>query len=76
MWPYYVAAFLVAIVAAYALAPKPQPAKPAGIEEVNAPTAEDGRSIPVVFGTRRVTGPNVVWYGDFKAVAIRKKGGK
>jgi hypothetical protein len=40
------------------------------------PTAEDGREIPVVFGTKDITGPNVVWYGDFMAVAVQKKGGK
>jgi hypothetical protein len=27
------------------------------------PTAEQGKPIPVVFGTRIVTQPNVVWWG-------------
>ncbi len=45
-------------------------AKPATASEFNVPTAEEGRAIPVLFGTRRLTSPNVVWYGDLKIVAI------
>jgi hypothetical protein len=74
MW-WYVAAFVVALVVSYALAPKPKVSIPA-IGEIKAPTAEEGREIPVLFGTREIKGPNVVWYGDKKVVPIRKKGGK
>ena len=38
-----------------------------------APTAEEGRAIPVVFGTVLVTGPNVTWYGDLHASPIKQK---
>ena len=75
MW-WYIAAFVVALVVAYAYAPKPQSQPPAGLGDVKVPTAEEGREIPVLFGTRHIEGPNVVWYGDLKTVAIRKKGGK
>lgn len=75
MW-WYIAVFVVALVVAYATMPKPQSQPPAGLGDVKAPTAEEGREIPVLFGTRDLEGPNVVWYGDFRAVAIRKKGGK
>lgn len=75
MW-WYVATFVVALVVAYAATPKPQSQPPAGLGDIKAPTAEEGREIPVLFGTRDIEGPNVVWYGDFRAVAIRKKGGK
>lgn len=51
---------------AYLLAPKPDEPKPATIDDFDAPTAEEDRSIPVVFGTVWITGPNVVWYGDLK----------
>lgn len=68
--------FVVALVAAYAMMPKPQTAKPAGLGDIQAPTAEDGREIPVLFGERDLKGPNVVWYGHFKSVPIKKKGGK
>lgn len=75
MW-WYVVVFIVAFLAAYTLMPKPASAPPAGLGDVQAPTAEEGREIPVLFGTRDVTGPNVCWYGDFMAVAVKKKGGK
>jgi hypothetical protein len=75
MW-WYLAVFVVALVAAYALAPKPQSQPPAGLGDIQAPTAEEGREIPVLFGTRDLRGPNVVWYGHLRTVAIRKKGGK
>lgn len=58
------------------LAPKPESQPPPAIGEIKAPTAEEGREIPVLFGTRWVKSPNVVWYGHVKVVAIRKKGGK
>lgn len=30
----------------------------------NIPTAEQGKAIPVLFGTRVVNQPNVVWWGN------------
>lgn len=70
-------AFAVAFVAGGLLMqPKPQHLPPAGLGDFNVPTAEEGREIPVLFGTRELEGPNVVWYGDFYAEAIKKKGGK
>lgn len=73
---WYVAVFVVALVVSYNAVPKPQSAKPAGLGDFNVPTAEEGREIPVLFGTRDIAGPNVVWYGDLRTKAIRKKGGK
>lgn len=75
MW-WYIAVFIVALVVSYAMTPKPQSQPPAGLGDIKAPTAEEGREIPVPFGTRDIESANVVWYGDLKTVAIRKKGGK
>lgn len=75
MW-WYVAAFVVGLVVAYAAAPKPKSSPPAELGDIDAPTAEEGREIPVLFGTRDINGPNVVWFGDFRTEPIRKKGGK
>lgn len=75
MW-WLVAIFVVSLVVAYVtMRPKPQNQKPAGFDEIQAPTAEEGREIPVLFGTRDINGPNVVWYGDLKTKAIKKKSG-
>ena len=72
----YALYFVVALVISYSLTPKPQNAKPAGLGEIQVPTAEVGREIPVLFGTRDLTGPNVVWYGDLRTVPVKKSGGK
>lgn len=75
MW-WMIAVFVVSLVVAFAFQPKPQNAPPPGINEINTPTAEEGREIPVLFGTRDLLAPNVVWYGDLQLVPIKKKGGK
>lgn len=75
MWP-FIAGIALALFAVYALTPKPQTTPPAGLSEIDVPTAEEGREIPVLFGCRRIKSPNVVWYGDLKTVAIKSSGGK
>jgi hypothetical protein len=70
------AILVVSALVSYALAPKPPQPKPAALSDFDVPTADEGRPIPVVFGTVTVTGPNVIWYGDLGVEAIRKKGGK
>lgn len=67
---------VVALVVGYSMQPKPETRPPAGLDEIQTPTAEIGREIPVLFGTRKLTGPNVVWYGDLSTIPIKKKGGK
>jgi hypothetical protein len=67
---------LVAALVCTAMAPKPPEPKPAALTDLDIPTAEEGRAIPVVFGTVIVRGANVVWYGDLEAIPIKKKGGK
>lgn len=75
MWAYLVVA-IIAAVATVALLPKPPEPQPADFDDLTAPTAEEGREIPVLFGTRDASGPNVVWYGDLKVDPYKKKGGK
>lgn len=73
---WYIVVFALALVVSYSMTPKPQSRPPAGLGDFNVPTAEVGREIPVLFGTRKLEGPNVVWYGHLRTVAIKKKGGK
>lgn len=75
MWIYFIV-FVVALIAAVMMMPKPQSQPPPGFGDVKAPTAEEGREIPVLFGTKDVEGPNVVYYGNFRAIPVKKKGGK
>ena len=72
----YVAILVIAVVVAVALAPKPPTARPAALTDIEVPTAEEGRPLPVVFGTVTVQSPNVVWYGHLAYSAVRTKGGK
>ncbi len=75
MW-LQIALWVVSTVISYALRPKPAKLRPTALDQSNIPVAEEGKEIPVLFGTRDITGPNVVWYGDFSSKAIKKKGGK
>jgi hypothetical protein len=71
MWVQLVIA-LVIVAIGYALASKPPSPKPSSIKDLDVPTAEEGRPIPIVFGTVTVTGPNVIWYGDLGTSKIKK----
>jgi hypothetical protein len=75
MWQ-FIAGIAIALIASFVLRPKPTVQPPAGLEDIKAPTADDGRELPVVFGCRPVRGPNVVWYGDLRTTPIKSKGGK
>jgi len=39
-------------------------------QDLDFPTAEEGKPIAVLFGTRRLKDPNVVWYGDIRTTGI------
>lgn len=61
------------VVVSAALAPKPpEPPSAATLADIDVPTAEDGRSQPIIFGTTLFKSPNNAWYGDLSSVAIRK----
>lgn len=64
--------FAVVSLYVYSNIPKPQDAKRPGINEIDVPTADPSRDIPVIFGTVDYRSPNTVWYGDYKTVAIKK----
>src|SRR5574343_1185750 len=70
-----IALFVVTTVAGELLRPKPKfdAPKASSLGDFSFPTAEEGRAVPVVFGTCRVKGPNVAWYGNLKVVAITEK---
>lgn len=53
--------------------PKLESAKPAGLGDFQFPTATEGRSVPLLWGTIQIAGPNVVWYGDLEQVPITEK---
>ena len=62
----YLAVMVIGSIIAYALAPKPPKQKAPMLGDFDVPTAELGRAIPWVFGTKRVRDPNCIWYGDLE----------
>lgn len=51
-------------IIAYLLMPKPKQQKPPAVRDMEGPTAEAGRPIPVIFGTVLVKSPNFLWWGE------------
>ena len=51
-------------IIAYLIMPKPKQPKPPAAKDLEDPTAESGRPMPVVFGTITVKGSNIVWFGE------------
>lgn len=51
-----------------------QPASPTG-DDIKFPVVTASAPIPVLFGTRRLAGPNVIWYGDTNVIQ-RSDGGR
>jgi hypothetical protein len=69
---WHIALFIASLVISVLTAPKIKSFL-RGPGEFQAPTAEEGREIPVLFGCRDITGPNVVWYGDLGTTAITQR---
>jgi hypothetical protein len=58
------------------LMPKPDKPKPAGLDDWDFPQVEDGTPETVVFGDGWLEGPMVCWYGNYRTIKIKAKGGK
>lgn len=63
------------IVLSELLRPKPkfENARPAGLGDFRFPTAVEGRPVPLLWGTVKIDGPNIVWWGDLTQVPIKQK---
>lgn len=67
--------FAITFVLSELLKPKPkiENARPAGLGDFKFPTATEGRPVPLIWGTVKQEGPNVVWYGALRSQAITEK---
>jgi hypothetical protein len=68
----YFVIMLIMMLVVMRMAKSPENAKPAGIEDFNFPTAAE-RPVQVLYGTRKLGGSNVLWYGDLRTNAIKQK---
>jgi len=69
------AAWVALTVASYLLRPKPATFTNAP-GEVDGPTVDSASPVPVLFGTRKLSRTNCVWYGDVATTPIVSCGGK
>lgn len=72
VWVALIVAILAVVLAYTAGAKAPEPIAQS-LKDVQAPTAEQGRPIPVVFGTCVLKSANLVWFGDLRIIPIRDK---
>ena len=70
-----IALFAASLILSEVLAPKPdnERQRPAGLGDFNFPTATEGRAVPLIWGTVKLDGPNVVWYGDLRQRAVKDR---
>lgn len=50
--------------------------KPAALSEWEFPQSDEGTPQTVVFGDVWLSGPMVMWYGNYRTKKIKAKGGK
>jgi hypothetical protein len=67
--------FTLSFVATALLAPKPklQNAKAGSFKDSSFPITKEGTPVTLFWGTVRLRGPNVLWYGDFYTQAMTQK---
>jgi hypothetical protein len=67
-----VIAYIACVFISRARTQRPGDAQPKGVSDFQLPTNDPTRVIPVVFGRCKITGPCILWYGDFAVTPIRK----
>lgn len=64
--------FLLSLVMMATMKTKVPSPSAAGLEDFSFPSAAE-RPVQIIAGTRRLSGPNVIWYGDLRTSKIVKK---
>lgn len=60
-------------IIAYLIMPKPKQEQGADTKDLDDPTAEAGKPVPVVWGTLTLKGLNILWYGEKETVMVKTK---
>lgn len=63
-WLIMMAIAIAINIASYLLMPKPKAPRPDAVKDLEEPTAEAGRPLPVLFGTKEMRAPNILHFGD------------
>jgi hypothetical protein len=69
---------IIMVVASYvaaALAPKPPQPKPASLDDLDVPQADEGRAVGMVFGHVFIKAPTLAWFGNLTTEKIKKRTG-
>ena len=67
---FMMAMFVLSMIMVARMQPKTEKPTASGLEDFSFPSAAE-RPIQVLAGTRRILGPNVLWYGDLRNSAIK-----
>lgn len=67
--------FVATTVIGMLIRPKTTGPLASSLGDFQLPTAEEGRAIPVAFGTVKISGGNTVWWGDLTITPIKQKSG-
>ena len=73
LWIVRIVIFIATSLYIYSQRKKDTP-KASALSDFNIPTADASRALPVIFGTVKIPGANVIWYGDFAAFGFTAKG--
>ena len=68
------AMFVASVIISVTNRPKAAKTKPLTLADFDVPIADEHANIPVLFGTKRLTGANVCWHGDFKVETDTRDG--
>lgn len=66
-WDFLLISLLVGLalqVVSYLIMPRPKQPKADAAQDLQSPTADAGRPVPVAFGTIRIKGTNCLWFGE------------
>src|SRR5579864_7820458 len=63
--------FIATTVVSALLTPHAQGPQPSALGDFSIPTAQEGRAIPIVYGTVKIAGGNTIWWGDLKVTPIK-----
>jgi len=66
----------ISLILSAVFAPDIDTPEAASLEEFDVPRLNQGKSLPVIFGTFLIKSANVLWYGDLKTEEVITNAGK